>query len=85
MERKEMFYMAMNNEKLMALYNEIPVSEEVKVNKLHEIYDAIVNNDHTNIIDEMASRFNVSPFEWKIYRAISLRVIEKQLHIEGLS
>ena len=77
--------MAMNNTQLMELYSGIQATEEVKTDKLKEIYNAIVNNEHTNIIDEMARRFNVSPYEWKIYRAISLRVIDNQLHIEGLS
>ena len=73
------------NRELMERYDNLNGTKEVKVEKLKEIYNAIVANEHTNIMNEMAEKFNISVWEWKVYRAISLRVINNTLEVEGLS
>ena len=75
----------MTNRELMEMYNNLNGTKEVKAEKLKEVYNAIVVNEHTNIMNEMAERFNISVWEWKVYRAISLRVINNTLEMEGLS
>lgn len=72
------------NKELLDMYFEINEEEEVKALKLKEIYNAIVENDYSNVWSEMAERFNVTKQEWRIYQAICIRVIKGQLEIESL-
>lgn len=74
----------LTNRELLDMYSNIVEEEGVKTSKLKEIYSVIVANEHTNIMSEMAERFNISILEWKIYRAICLRVIDGALKMEGL-
>lgn len=72
------------NKELLDMYFEINEKEDVKALKLKEIYNAIVNEEDSNIMDEMAQKFDITVQEWKIYRAICIRFIKGQLEIESL-
>ena len=74
----------MTNRELLDMYSNIVEEEGVKASKLKRIYNDIVRGDYTNIMSEMAEKYDTSILEWKIYRAISIRVIDGTLKMEGL-
>lgn len=77
----------LTNYELIAMYEAIEKPEEEKHKSLCRAYDIIKRdeNPNVNVWETMADELQISVLEWRIYYAISIRVMRGELKMRGLS